>query len=234
VAVFPIGRREFLAALASLGSLRSRASAAIPYAIHFRKPNPFDAALAHIEPGSDEFSCEKQAQQIEERLAVMLRGEALPLAAGFRCTPPIPRRYVRVAAGVSEAEFGDAETSDAAVAEWIRSLGRVRRARFFALPGDVIRYEIASDGGYRVGAWKQVWKDGRLEIWRPLSETLVTAAARLFDDITGHSFAGVDSFNRSVAQRQRLVARAPGRRHWDHGGRNQRRGRGRHRPRRLG
>jgi tetratricopeptide (TPR) repeat protein len=195
VAVFPIGRREFLAALASLGSLRSRASAAIPYAIHFRKPNPFDAALAHIEPGSDEFSCEKQAQQIEERLAVMLRGEALPLAAGFRCTPPIPRRYVRVAAGVSEAEFGDAETSDAAVAEWIRSLGRVRRARFFALPGDVIRYEIASDGGYRVGAWKQVWKDGRLEIWRPLSETLVTAAARLFDDITGHSFAGVDSFN---------------------------------------
>jgi hypothetical protein len=35
-----------------------------------------------------------------------------------------------------------------------------------------------------VGAWKQVWKDGKLESWRPLSEILVTAAAPLFDDIT--------------------------------------------------
>jgi len=187
-------RREFLAALASLGFLRSRASASIPYAIHFRKANPFDAVLAHIEAGSDEFPLEKQAQEIENRLAAVLHGEPLPLAAGFHGTPPRPLRYTRIAEGVSEAEFAAAETSDPAVAEWIRSLGPIRRARFFALPDDVIRYEIASAGAYRVGAWKQVWKDGKLESWRPLSETLVTSAAPLFDDITAYSLAGVDSF----------------------------------------
>ncbi|HXM39897.1 MAG TPA: FG-GAP-like repeat-containing protein [Bryobacteraceae bacterium] len=198
MAVFPIQRRDFLAAIASLGLLPSRASAAIPYNVRFRKPNPFDAILAHVEAGSDEFPIEKQAQEIENRLAAMFHGEALPLAAGFRGIPPTPRRYVRIAEGVSEAEFGDEETSGPALAEWIRSLGRVRRARFFALPDDVIRYEIAGDGAYRVGAWKQVWKDGKLESWRPLSETLVTAPAPLFDDITGYAFAGVESFHQQL------------------------------------
>jgi tetratricopeptide (TPR) repeat protein len=198
VAVFPIERREFLAALACLGFLPSKSSAAIPYPAHFRKPNPFDAVLAHIEAGSDEFQFEKQAQEIEKRLAAILHGEALPLAAGFRGTSPIPRQYVRIAEGVSEAEFGAAEASELPVAEWIRSLGRVRRAQFYALPGDTIRYEIASAGAYRVGAWKQVWKDGKLESWRPLRETLATAAAPLFDDITGYSFAGVDSFHQQL------------------------------------
>jgi Flp pilus assembly protein TadD len=193
-------RREFLAALASFGLLPSRASAAIPYTVHFRKPNPFDAVLSHIEAGSDEFPFEKQAQEIERHLAAMLQGEALPLAPAFRGTPPMPQRHIRIAEGVSEAEFGNEESSDPAMAEWIRSLGRVRRARFFALPDNVIRYEIAGDGAYRVGAWKQVWKDGKLESWRPLSETLVTSAAPLFNDITGYSFAAVDSFHEQLLQ----------------------------------
>ena len=163
-------------------------------------PNPFDAALVHIDPGSDEFPREKQAQEIEKRLAAMLQGEPLPLAANFRGTPPLPRNYKHIADGVAEAEFTDAETSDPAVAQWMQSLGRIRRARFFALPGDEIRYEIASEGAYRVGFWKQVWRDGKLESWRPLSETRVTAAAPLFDDITGHAFAGVDSFHEQMLQ----------------------------------
>jgi hypothetical protein len=122
VAVFPIQRREFLAA-------------------HFRKPNPFGVVLAHVEAGSDDFPFEKQAQEIENRLAAMLHGEELPLAVGFPGTPR-PRRYIRIAEGVSEAEFGDGEAFEPAVAEWIRSLGRVRRARFFTLPDDMVRYEI--------------------------------------------------------------------------------------------
>ena len=130
----------------------------------------------------------------------MLQGEPLPLAANFRGTPPLPRNYKHIADGVAEAEFTDAETSDPAVAQWMQSLGRIRRARFFALPGDEIRYEIASEGAYRVGFWKQVWRDGKLESWRPLSETRVTAAAPLFDDITGHAFAGVDSFHEQMLQ----------------------------------
>jgi tetratricopeptide (TPR) repeat protein len=198
VAVFPIQRREFLAALASLATLPRKSLAAIPYTPHFRKPNPFDAVLARIEAGSDEFAGEKQAVEIEFRLAAMLRGEPLPLAAGFHGAPPAAQRYVRIAEGVSEAEFGGAETSDPAVKEWIRSLGPVRRARFFALPGGVIRYEIASGGAYRVGAWKQVWKDGKLESWHPLNETLVAVPTPLFADITSYSFAGVDSFHQQL------------------------------------
>jgi hypothetical protein len=97
VAVFPIQRREFLAA-------------------HFRKPNPFGVVLAHVEAGSDDFPFEKQAQEIENRLAAMLHGEELPLAVGFPGTPR-PRRYIRIAEGVSEAEFGDGEAFEPAVAE---------------------------------------------------------------------------------------------------------------------
>lgn len=154
MAVFPIQRREFLAALASLGLLPSRSGASIRYAAHFRKPNPFYAALAHVEAGSDEFPFEKQAQEIENRLAAMLHGEALPLASGFRGTPPLPRGYMRIAEGVLEAEFGDEEASEPAVAEWIRTLGRVRRARFFALPGDVMPLR---------DCWRRDLPRGRLE-----------------------------------------------------------------------
>ena len=198
MAVFPIGRREFLAALAALGLVPSRSAGSIRYAAHFRKPNPFDAALAHIEAGTDEFAFEKQAQEIERRLAAMLRGGALPLAAGFHGTPPAPREYKRIAEGVSEAEFAAEETSDPAIAEWIQALGRVRRAQFFVLPGDLVRYEIASDGAYRVGTWKQVWNAGKLESWHPLSETLVAASTPLFDDITGYSFASAESFHEQL------------------------------------
>jgi len=189
-----MGRREFLAALASLGLLPSESSGASRYPVHFRKANPYDHVLAYIEPGSDEFPFEKEAQEIEGRLAAMLRGEALPLASDFAGGVPLARRYIPVGEGVAEAEFG-AETD---FQKWIGSLGRVRRARFFVLPGNVVRYEIASDGAYRVGLWRQVWKDGRLRESRPLSETLATAKTPLFEDITGYSFRGVGSFHEQL------------------------------------
>lgn len=187
-------RREFLAALASLGLTPSVGAGPTRYAAHFRKSNPFDPVLAHIEAGSDEFPFEKQAQEIENRLAAMLKGEPLRMATGFRGSPSMPKRYTRIAEGVSEAEFGD-DAWEPAFTAWIRSLGRVRRARFFVLPGDLVRYEIATVGAYRVGAWKQIWTDGKLESWTPLTEILVTSPAPLFDDITSHAFAGVDSFH---------------------------------------
>jgi hypothetical protein len=192
---YHLRRRDFLAALASLALLPSAGASPTRYPVHFRKANPFDSALAHINAGSDAFPFEKQAQEIESRIAGMLNGKPLPLAAGFRGAALTPKRYVRIAEGVEEAEFGEGEPG---FTPWIKSLGQVRRARFFVLPGDLVRYEIASTGAYRVGAWKQVWKDGKLESWRPLNETLVTSAAPLFEDITGHSFAGVDSFQEQL------------------------------------
>ena len=184
-----------MAALASFGVLlRSPAWAATRYPVRFPKANPYDAVLAHVEPGTDEFPFEKDAQAIERRLAAMLRGEALPLAGDFSGMSPLPRRYRVVAQGVSEAEFGSGGEFQDSLQRWMVSLGRIRRAGFFVLPDNVVRYEIASEGAYRVGFWKQVWKEGRLAHWQPLGETLVSAAEPLFQDITGHCFAGVDSF----------------------------------------
>ena len=97
VAVFPMGRREFLAALASLGLLPSNGSGSSRYPVHFRKANPYDHVLAHIEPGTDEFPFEKEAQEIEGRLSAMLRGQALPLASDFTGAAPLALRYRPVA-----------------------------------------------------------------------------------------------------------------------------------------
>ena len=194
MAGFPIRRREFLAALASSGILSSDSSGSVRYPVQFRKPNPYDGVVGRVNPGTDEFPFEKEAQEIESRLRAMLRGQPLPQASNFAGRAPLARRYKPVAEGVSEAEFG----SEGDFEQWIASLGRVRRASFFVLPDDVVRYEIASEGAYRVGLWRQVWKDGRLLESQPLSETLVMAKAPLFEEITGHSFRGVDSFHEQL------------------------------------
>ncbi|MCU1275924.1 MAG: ASPIC/UnbV domain protein, partial [Bryobacterales bacterium] len=198
MAVFPIGRRQFLAALASSGLLRSKGLGSTRYAVHFRKPNPYDSVLAHIEPGTDEFQFEKEAHEIEHRLSAMLQGQPPPLANGFIGASPLASRYTAVAEGVSEAEFASEGDFASTLDQWIRSLGRIRRAHFFVLPDNIVRYEIASEGAYRVGLWRQVWKDGRLQESHPVSETLVTAKDPLFHDITGYSFSGVNSFHEQL------------------------------------
>ncbi len=196
-------RREFLAALAFLAAVPRKACAAIPYPVHFRKPNPYEGVLAHVEAGTDEFHFEKEAAEIEGRLVAMLGGQALPLSPDFEGAAPLPGRYRDVAEGVSEAEYGSAGGFPEGhfqeeLAQWIRSLGRPRRARFFVLPDNLVRYEIASEGAYRTGLWKQVWQDGRLRSWHPVSETVTTASRPLFQDITGHSFARAESFHEQL------------------------------------
>ena len=194
-------RREFLAALACLGALPRKACGAIPYPVHFHKPNPYEAVLAHVEAGTDEFRFEKEATEIEGRLTAMLGGHALPLSPDFEGAAPLPRRYRVIAEGVSEAEYAEFVSGGGfqeELAHWIRSLGRPRRARFFVLPDNLVRYEIASDGAYRTGLWKQVWQDGRLRNWHPLSETITTASQPMFQDITSHSFARAESFHEQM------------------------------------
>ena len=50
-------------------------------------------------------------------------------------------------------------------------------------------------GQYRVGLWKQTWTGGLLTRFAPIEETLVSAPAPLFRDITAHAFRGVRSFD---------------------------------------
>lgn len=81
---------------------------------------------------------------------------------------------------------------------WLASLGKIRDARYFVLPGDRVRYEIASETAagleYRVGLWKQRWQDGRLLESQTIEENISKAPQALFRDFTAVMFAGAPSF----------------------------------------
>ncbi len=67
-------RREFIAAAAAAGLTPSKGSAATPFPVRYAKPNPYDAVLRYVEPGSDEFAAEKEAVALEARLAAKYAG----------------------------------------------------------------------------------------------------------------------------------------------------------------
>ena len=112
----------------------------------------------------------------------------------------MPVRFRKIADDVSQAEYSLDGTGFAeGLKQWVASLGKVRSARFYPLPGDRVRYEIASEGQYRVGIWKQVWVSGeKLLEFAPVEETLVTAREPRFRDVTGHLFGGVESFDQQL------------------------------------
>jgi tetratricopeptide (TPR) repeat protein len=72
-------RREFVAAVGAAGLVSSRASASKPFPVHYARPNPYDAVLRYVEPGSDEFKGEKDAAELEIRMERIFAGrEAAP------------------------------------------------------------------------------------------------------------------------------------------------------------
>ncbi len=194
VTTLPIERRRFLAALAGIGFLPRIALGSTPFTVHYRKPNPYESVLAHVAEGADEFPFEKDAVDIEQRLSRVLQGELPSLAANFEGAGPFAVRYRAISSGVAEAEFGNGLPFHESLRQWLKSLGEVRRARFFVLPDHLVRYEIASPQAYRIGLWKQVWQQGVLQSWQPVSETLTTAPQPFFEDITGYSFGSSPSF----------------------------------------
>src|SRR5262249_58683003 len=118
-----------------------------------------------------------------------LRGDLrnLPRAAGFRGVSPLPKRYVSVAEDVWRAEF-EAGDFVKGMNAWLESLGKIREVRFFRLPDDLVRYEVAASDAagltYRVGLWKLGWADHKMTAFSPLEETLVRATDPRFVDVT--------------------------------------------------
>lgn len=188
-------RRRFMAALAALAACPS-SHAKVEVRL---KKSPYEDLLRFIEPGHDEFPLEREAFEIASRLKRLTEVRALPLADKFRGISPQPKQYIDIAPGVRKAEFDAANTDfSGGLQRWLDSVGVIRSARFFVLPENTIRYEIASGNQYRVGLWKQMWKDAKLVHFTPLEEIVTTAPAPLFHDITVHSFGGVDSFERQL------------------------------------
>ncbi|MDQ1469393.1 MAG: hypothetical protein QOJ99_873, partial [Bryobacterales bacterium] len=208
-----MNRRNFITGVAAATSLRLRAQAAVQVEV-VRPPNPYDVLLRHVEPGHDEFPHEKEAFDAAAHLKRMLETKTLPFAANLQGASPLPVRYVAVAPDVSRAEFDPAPGNIAAgFQRWLDDLGPVRSARFYVLPGDIIRYEIAAGNTYRVGRWTQKWSSGRITEFAPIEETVTTSRLPLFRDITGHCFQSCDSFTGQLSHgvpnwRSRLDAAA--------------------------
>ena len=180
-------RREFLAAIA-MGLPASGAQ--------------YTSYLPLIGPDSDDFACEREAQKIERELKRLFTTKSLPLAPAFRGRSPLPSNFKSVAEGISEAVYDSIEVSGdewrAEFRKWIDSFGQVRASRFFVLADNVVRYEIASAGEYRVGHWKQIWSENKLSHFLPIDEAVTRASEPLFLDVTGHCFGELASFRNQL------------------------------------
>src|SRR5580700_5078971 len=142
-------RRSFLRRAAAGGLAwswpsRSRASPSV-FPVHFRKSSPYELLRPQIDAGHDDFEGERGAVEIEARWSRILATRTVALAGDFRGVSPMPVRYRQIAKGAFAAEFyGGDRRFQAGLKNWFANLGEVRRARFFALPGDRLRYKIAS------------------------------------------------------------------------------------------
>jgi len=216
-------RRKFLASAASAGlylkscpwRLNALEPSAAPshdlpeiaFPVHFHKQPPYESLIPYIQPGNDEFSGEKEAAEISSHLSRLIETRTLPISSEFQGESPLPTQYHAITEGVYRAEFGSkapvgAVDYQSAFLRWLDLFGRIRNARFFVLRDCHVRYEIASEDPtgfhYRVGQWKQLWTNGKLLSSECIGEVRTLSPQRLFQDVTGSVFKGVDSLSRQM------------------------------------
>ncbi len=142
-------RRKFLGSTAAAGFAWSwQASvrgAPVPFPVHYRKPNPYEKLRALIQPGHDAFAVETEAGAITAYWNRSIAAGSMPLADGFRGFSPLPKSYKKIDDGVTVGEFDKSDRGfENGLKQWIAKLGSIRSARFFVLPGNRLRFEIAS------------------------------------------------------------------------------------------
>ncbi|MGH9665959.1 MAG: hypothetical protein ACRD9L_16155, partial [Bryobacteraceae bacterium] len=143
-----MNRRRFMGVLASAACFRPPAARSAPFPVKFRKQLPYESLYRLVEPGHDEFPGEKEAFEIAAILRHLPETGTLPLTADFAGISPLPVRYTQISADVRRAEYDRTDTRfQHGLTAWLQSLGEIRSARFFVLPDDVIRYEVASGSG---------------------------------------------------------------------------------------
>ncbi len=176
-----MNRREFLISSAALAGLKS--PAAFAEEPRHQEP-PYLKLKKFIEPGQDEFTGERAALDLKARLRAAMVSKTLAHAAIG------PTSYKQVAADLAEGVF---EGAAASWEKWIESLGHVRRADFFPLPGNTVRFEVASekDGRlfYRVGLWRH--ESGDLS---PIEEHVASSSQPFFRDVTATVFKDCRAF----------------------------------------
>lgn len=199
-----MNRREFLSAFAAAGFSAPRGHASSPFPVNFRLQPPYAPVLAFAEPGLDEFPGEKIAVDLEARLEAAVRGGPAPLAGDCSGFSPAPREYRAVAAGVAEAVYGGSEAVASGWKKWRESMGIIRSARFYSLPGGILRYDIRGRNNgrleQRVGLWRQSSNNGALTRLEPVREVMTFAEKPWFRDVTGHVFGDEPSFHEQLAR----------------------------------
>jgi len=179
-------RRHFLRSLAALPALPCLAAANTPERANAA---PYLSLAKFILPGNDEFTQEGEALAIQEALLHSFTTKHLPLAPGARAVSVQPKSYRALAADLREAVFDPSDTDAAGGWQrWIASLGEIRRVQFFVLPENMIRFEVASEHNgqleYRVGHWKQVWRNGKLLELAPIEEHVACSREPWLRDVT--------------------------------------------------
>jgi tetratricopeptide (TPR) repeat protein len=107
-------RREFLAAIAAAGLTPSTGTAAKAFPVSYKRPNPYDAVLRFVDPGSDEFQGEKAAAELEAAAARKFAGA--PAVSRFYALPDGKLRFEtklpgEYRTGLLNASFGKIEES---------------------------------------------------------------------------------------------------------------------------
>ena len=196
-------RRDFLAAFAAAPLYSRPVHAASPFPVKFKRQPPYSGLVAFAEPGHDEFPAEKAALEAQTRLTSALETGDLPFAGKCTGASPAPAGYRDIAPDVAVAVFDGGGDPSSGWKKWRASLGTVRRARFYVLPGGLVRYDVRSRNAgeieHRTGLWKFAW-EGAVTHLEPVEETLVHSATPWFRDVTAAAFDGEPSFEQQLAR----------------------------------
>jgi tetratricopeptide (TPR) repeat protein len=198
-------RRSFLSSALALPVISEFLRETPAYAETAVHHAPYLALQPYVQPGQDEFPEELEAVQAEAALRTAVNSRKLPMASIVRGKSLVASNWKQVSPDVSEALFQESvEDTGASFARWIESLGSVRRAQFFILPEDTVRYEVASSKDERIlyttGHWKASWKGGQLLALAPLDENRATAGEPLFRDVTASVFEGCAAFRDQLSR----------------------------------
>ena len=119
----------------------------------------------------------------------------------YRQPPPYEPYVPLIEPGHDEfPEEKQAMELSARLRAWWAAQGKGGEARFYVLPGDVVRFEIKSAGSYQTGMAKVRFEGGRIAGLAPVEEYTATASKPLFRDVTGAMFEGVASFRGQLAR----------------------------------
>ncbi len=143
-------RRFFIGSVAAAGLVQPSAARKSEVEVGIRGPaNSYQKrCLRDIEPGHDEFPLEKEAFEIASRLK-RFDGDCarFPFAPGpARHLAAVRPLHAHCGGGRIHRRNTTLLPSDIAegLVKWLDSLGKIRAIRFYVLPDNLIRFEIAS------------------------------------------------------------------------------------------